>query len=44
MAKLVNGGNLEYRNPKYAFQELPEESGGLMNFFPHRVGRLFCWD
>lgn len=31
--KLVNGGNLEYRNPKYAFQELPDEVRRFDEFF-----------
>jgi len=35
--KLVNGGNLEYRNPEYAFQELPEEIRRFDEFFfPHQ--------
>jgi hypothetical protein len=35
--KLVNGGNLEYRNPKYAFQELPEAVNWFNEiFFPHQ--------
>jgi hypothetical protein len=35
--KLVNGRNLEYRNPKYAFQELPDEIRRFDEFFfPHQ--------
>ncbi len=36
--KLVNGGNLEYRNPKYAFLELPEKTRQFHElFFPHQA-------